>query len=286
MEPIPDPAARVQALAQGRADVVDPWPEEPVPGDPAARLVVGDGPGVTLLGFGMGRGSPFADRRVREAAALAIDRRLLVQEAMAGRAEPEGQIVPRGVFGHDPGLAELRRDPQAARRLLAEAGHGAGLETELWASSTAGAIARAVAAQLAAVGLRVQVHVLPWPEFREQVLSPGAQRPLLLRSVSSGTGDVADVLEGLFHTPDGQLGRGNIGGYSSPELDRLIGRAAHEVDVSERADLLHAAMRVLARDLPVVPLLARKRVYGVREGIEWRPRLDGRVLAQEMRPAS
>jgi hypothetical protein len=38
-------------------------------------------------------------------------------------------------------------------------------------------------------------------------------------------------------------------------------------------------------DLPLVPLVTPDDIYGVREGIEWRPRLDGRVLGAEVRRA-
>ena len=36
-------------------------------------------------------------------------------------------------------------------------------------------------------------------------------------------------------------------------------------------------------DLPLVPLVSPEDIYGVRQGIRWSPRLDGRVLAADVR---
>jgi ABC-type oligopeptide transport system substrate-binding subunit len=66
---------------------------------------------------------PFDDRRVRQAFALATDRAMLADVTLRGYAFPAtGGLVPPGMPGHSPGIG-LLYDPQAARRLLAEAGY-------------------------------------------------------------------------------------------------------------------------------------------------------------------
>ena len=51
----------------------------------------------------------------------------------------------------------------------------------------------------------------------------------------------------------------------------------------ERRENLQRCLRILSRDLPFIPLLVPHEIYGVRADLEWQPRLDGNVLAQEMR---
>ena len=95
-------AARLAALLAGHVDVI-----ETVPTQDAARLA--------------------KDARVRQAFSKAIDRRALIERLMDGYAVAAGQSVREGQFGYDPGIQPDVYDPEAARRLLAEAGFPHGL---------------------------------------------------------------------------------------------------------------------------------------------------------------
>ena len=69
---------------------------------------------------------PFDDLRVRRAFALATDRETLAHVALRGYTFPAmGGLVPPGMPGHSPTIG-LRYDPEAARKLLAEAGYPGG----------------------------------------------------------------------------------------------------------------------------------------------------------------
>jgi oligopeptide transport system substrate-binding protein len=87
----------------------------------AGDYVSGPEPGTYYVGFAADR-PPFDDRRVRRAFTLATDRETLADVAGRGYRFPAtGGFVPPGMPGHSPGVG-LPYDPEAARRLLAEAG--------------------------------------------------------------------------------------------------------------------------------------------------------------------
>lgn len=62
------------------------------------------------------------DVRVRQAISTTIDRQALVDRVMDGEGVPTGQFVPPGYFGHAPEIGVPKRDRDAARRVLGEAG--------------------------------------------------------------------------------------------------------------------------------------------------------------------
>ncbi len=66
-------------------------------------------------------------------------------------------------------------------------------------------------------------------------------------------------------------------------IDELIERSGQTLDTAQRRGLLQAAMRLAMEDLPLLPLWNRPLVYGVRDGIAWTPRQDGRPYARDIR---
>ena len=55
------------------------------------------------------------------------------------------------------------------------------------------------------------------------------------------------------------------------------------IPTRNRLGPLQRCLRIALDDLPLVPIASPEDIYGVREGIDWRPRLDGRVLGAEVR---
>jgi len=277
--PVASDAARAALVANGEADlVVFPeahWAEQPNPKD--FRLMKREGLAVTFLALVARPGSPFGDRQVRRAVARALDRTALAQDALSGLAVPIDQLVPRGVLGFMPDLQPARADAAGAAAILARA-NLKNRPLGLLAPAVHERVAREVALQLAAVGLTLEPKILPWKQFLEQL--PKAESEAEVRSVSSTTGDALDVLS-MLHTP-GAAAAPNHYGYSNPELDLLLEKAATTLDPADRVELLHRAMAIAREDAVLIPLLARYRLYALRRGLSWSPRLDGRVLAQHV----
>jgi oligopeptide transport system substrate-binding protein len=69
---------------------------------------------------------PFRDVRMRKALAKAIDRERIVRDVTRKGEIPATTIVPHGVPDYESPSSDLGFDPDAARRLMAEAGYGPG----------------------------------------------------------------------------------------------------------------------------------------------------------------
>lgn len=282
---LPDARSRAEAVPGGVADAVSRFPydrAEAAARSPSIRLVSATGLGVTMLGFSTAPPSPFADLRVRRAFALSVDRSTLLPDAVRRYAIPLDQFVPTGVFGHIPGRHAPRPDAAEARRLLDEAGFPPRGELRLTFADTHADVGQALVRQLGERGIRLVPEPLSQADF---VARFGTDPPqLFVMSWAAGTGDGSDLLEALFHSRGEGLGTANRFGYSRPELDALVSRAARNLDPASRRDALWAAFRLLDEDVPAVPLLLRASLYAVRADLEWTQRRNRRMRAVDFLP--
>lgn len=226
---------------------------------------------------------PFSDLRVRQALHLGLDREALVRDLLGGRGRPANQLVGPAVFGHDPKLPPVKRDLPQALRLLAAAGHANGFDLDL--EFRQGRRVDALVAQLAQLGIRARPRPQPFTELSARMIDD--QVALYYGGAMASTADASDLLDSLLHSrvADRSLGESNSIGYRNAQLDAFIESAARQNRKGDRRATLQRSLRLALADLPLVPLVIPEDIYGVRTGVEWRPRLDGRVLAWEVRRA-
>ena len=273
--------SRIESLRRGEVDLLlDVAPDEVRARPMGFRIVSRPGPAVDILRMRLD-GPPFADLRVRRAISLALDREQLVARLAGGYGSPAGQLVSRNVFGFDPELTAPARDLATARRLLAQAGYPDGFDTEL--EFRGDRQLDEVVRQLGEAGIRVQPRSRHWHELVQRVQQGKARFAYL--SLVSDSGEATDILESTLHSPDLARGFGesNVSPYSNPDLDRLIEQAAQTGELEERRLLLGSCLRMVAEDLPLIPLFERHLIWGLRDGVAWQPRADGRVLAVDLR---
>lgn len=283
---LPDEDRRAEAISRGAADIVCQYPPsrwEWGRAQPSMRMLATDGLQVVMLVFSVAKGSPFADLRLRRAAALAIDRARLVRDGLDSLGTPLDQPVPPVVLGYSATLPSMTPDPDASRRLLEEAGWSDVREVPVYTAQTYGSILRQLARQLEAVGIRVEPRVLPQGEFYEKLSSESL--PVAVFGWSASTGDASEALELLFHTPVRGLGRFNSFSYSSSRFDTLLEQAERASRPAERLGLLSHALAVLREDLPAVPLATLSDLYAVRTGLEWEPPSHRYLRAEDVRIA-
>ncbi|MBL8645337.1 MAG: hypothetical protein JNK21_15500, partial [Rhodospirillaceae bacterium] len=115
--------------------------------------------------------SPLKDVRVRRALNYAVDKEAIVANLLAGKAPVATQTAPVNAFGFDPTIPAYPYDPAMAKKLLAEAGYekGFAMVIELYAgnSSFAPLVYQKVASDLANVGVKMDVRMVPIPKYAQ-----------------------------------------------------------------------------------------------------------------------
>ena len=234
--------------------------------------------------------NPLRDIRVRQALSLAIDRQALADRAFDGQAIPATQLVPPGFGGYDDTLPVLPYDPAKAKQLLAEAGYPEGFGMTIACTNNRYVadekVCQVLGQMLERIGLRMKVETLPasmlFPRARPQI----NEWPLLFSGQSNSTSrDPTHTISLALHSFDGKgFGTSNRGGFSDPELDRMINAAIRRMD-DKREDALHAAMMKGIELGALIPLYVQTVVVATREGIAYEPRMDEQTVAQNARPA-
>ncbi|MFO7854620.1 MAG: ABC transporter substrate-binding protein [Paracoccaceae bacterium] len=237
---ISDPTAALAALMAGDVDAFPGYPSpETLPqleADPRFEVAVGSTEGETILATNNAR-PPFDDVRVRRAMAHAIDRQPIIDGAMFGVGTPIGtHFAP-----HHPAYVDLTdlypRDLDAARTLLAEAGHAEGFKAtlKLPPPSYARRGGELVAAQLREIGIELTIENVEWAQWLEQVFR-GKDYDLTIVSHT----EPMDI--GIYARPDYYFR------YDDTAFRSIIERLDATTDPEARNALLAEAQETLARD--------------------------------------
>jgi ABC-type transport system substrate-binding protein len=123
--PIPEANTRANALLSRQVDWVENPPPDmlPILTERGFTITSNGYPHIWPWQFSFAEGSPWLDRRVRQAANLAIDRASIEQLLGGNMVQAKGLLLPDDPAFGNPAFA-IRYDPEAAKQLLAEAGYG------------------------------------------------------------------------------------------------------------------------------------------------------------------
>ena len=240
--------------------------------------------GISTMYLGFQTQSPkLADVRVRRAVAHAIDRELLVRAKYDGLASVADSWIPAGHWADAGALPTQEFDPDRARALLDEAGFpdppGEAPRMRLVLRTTSErfrqSVARAIAAMLRKVGVDVDVR----PSEAATLIADLNRGRFELTLLQVPEVIEPHVLSWFFDSsriPGPQSEGANRWRYENAELDRLFERGRIEVEQDRRREAYEQAQRILARDLPVLPLWQPDIVAVVRRGSAFDVPRDGR----------
>jgi len=310
---IPAEPARVAALLAGDVDMVDNVPTvdiERLKSDDNLDLSQGVSNRVIYLHIDQWRdqspfvtdkdgnpldSNPLKDVRVRKALSMLINRPAIVERVMEGVAIPAGQLLPEGFFGRSPNLEPHAYDPEAAKKLLAEAGWGDGFGMTIHGPNDRyindAKIAEAIAQFMTANGLPTKVETMPKNVYFSRASKGADGKPefsFMLVGWGSGTGEASSPLKSLLatHDPSKGMGASNRGRHSNPEMDAALDEALSTVDDTKRAELLAKATDIgIGEDQGIIPLHYQVNTWATRKGLKYNPRTDERTIAYDLYPA-
>ena len=183
------------------------------------------------------RRGPLRDPRVRQAINHAVNVPEILRTVWNDRGVLAAGAIPPTLGGSDAGRNRYSFDTTEARRLLGAAGYPNGFAVQLWRSGTnveMGRVAQAIQAQLAAVGVRVEIVSRESASLREAVRKGDADMAVL--DWWADYPDADNFLFPLFHSTSFGPG-GNYSFYSDPVTDSLIMQARRTADQGAREAL-------------------------------------------------
>ncbi|MHB2165677.1 ABC transporter substrate-binding protein [Alsobacter sp. R-9] len=275
---IPENASRVAALLAGEVDIINELPAsaiKQVDASDRAKVMAVNGTRTFFVALNMDR-KPFNDPRVRKALNHAVDRKLIIDRILEGKATALNGVMSPDAFAFNDRLPEYRYDPEAARKLLAEAGYPNGIEFTIDTTGAFKSTAEAIAALLSRANIRAKVQV-----WEGAVISPmwatadkRAERDAYLTSWGNGALDPSDIMVPTLRTK----GRGNFAGFSNARVDQLLDAAETETDQARRADMYKEAQAIVNAEAPWIFLWLPQDLYGVSKRLKgWVPSADARI---------
>ena len=258
---IPDAAAAIPALLSGD---VQAFPNAPVAealdqikSDTRLKVVVGSTEGETILSMN-NKKAPFDNKLVRQAISYALNR----EEINAGAINGLGTPVGSHFAPHNPAYTDLTgtypHDLEKAKALLAEAGFADGFTAtiKLPPPPYARQGGEVIAAELAQVGINLEIIPLEWAQWLEQVFTGKDFDLTVISHVEPNDIDI-------YSRPDYYIG------YQNPEFNKVIQELDATADEAKRKALYGQAQKILAEDAPVGFLFQLPKV-GV-----WDAKLEG-----------
>ena len=248
---VPDSSTRLAMLRRGEVDLaylLDGPLAQDVKRDPNLKLAFSGGIGTFYLDFleQFDPKSPWHDKRVRQAASLAIDRKALNEAENLGASRLNGNIVPR-TFDFALPLEPDRYDVARAKRLLADAGYPSGFDAgDIYPWPPYTSLTEAIQGYLGAVGIRTKMRTMERAAFYSAYASKKLKGVCVC--ITAVYGNAASRIAELVPS----TGSFAYGGY--PDIDALYQQQARETDRKKREVLLHQIQQLLHERVRFAPI--------------------------------
>ena len=267
---VSDPNVRVMKLLRGEIDMLqnDLPPELFHLLRNRPEVIVQQIPGANFAYLGFNLEDPATgDLEVRHAVALSIDRGAIIRYLFIGAAREAQSLFPPDHWAGRADLVPYRYDPELARSLLKGLGydreHPLALVYKTSNDPFRVRLATLIQAQLAEVGIRVDLRSYDWGTYYDDVKSGRFQ----VYSLSWVGVKTPDIFRYAFHSasvpPDGA----NRGRYCSPRVDALLDRIAGLDDAERQIPLYAELQQILLDELPYVPLWYEDQIVATRQGL-------------------
>ncbi len=270
---IPDPATEFMMLKAKKLDIGSLSPLQLVKEidedfKRAYKIYERPSNGYTYLGFNL-RDKRFKDKRVREAIALAIDKKEIIDLLFFSHGKPcNGPFMP-GTSVYPKDFTPSKYNPKRAKELLKEAGYDKNNPLEFTLTTNTGNETRIYAAeiiqqQLLRVGVKMKIRTLEWQAFLNTVVFPRNFEAVLL---GWGLSLIPDAYS-IWHSDGDKKGGFNFVGYHNKEVDRLIKKSESLIDQREFAKNYKKIFKLIVQDYPYVFLYIPNSITAVNSKIK------------------
>jgi ABC-type transport system substrate-binding protein len=261
LKAVPQPSVQILQVQRGEADLLTDDPlaldYRRLKGDPRWRSRLFTVPSVATSYIWMDtQVPPFTNRLVRQAVAMAIDKKRIIAVATAGLGKVTGGVLPPLMPCYNPHLRTWPYDPARARKLLAQAGYPHGFKTTITANATAASqaiVEQVMQRDLARIGIKATIRIATGSTYTTMISTP--------KAVAIGdTGwtldfpDPSDFIDPILTSTAAVPGGSNFAFYRNPTVDALAAQADHTLNQTQRCTLYHRIEQIIVDDAPWVPL--------------------------------
>src|SRR5262245_1127057 len=203
----------------------------------------------------------FADKRVRQAIAHAINKKAIIDGLYGGTGLVAKEFQPPAMWGYNKDLKDFEYSPEKARDLLKQAGFPNGFSEITWQDGkkeplvfwympvsrpyypVPKEIGEAIGADLAKVGIKAQLQTVEWAVYLDK--RKNGQLPIYMIGWTGDNGDPDNFICYFYRNP----GPAREGYYSNPPLSDVLKRAAVSTNKDERAKLYRQAEQMIHDDV-------------------------------------
>ena len=197
------------------------------------------------------RREPFDDIRVRQAIAMSLNKDALIYGAMDGHAIATNTLITSGMLGYIPGFDPFPRNIDAARALLAEAGHPDGFSTSILVPEARAIHAQIIQADLREIGIHAEIDVVEFGRFWVDIEAHDFDL------VIPGWGYVALDPDLSLYSKYYSASEHNYGALNNPRVDELVIAGRLESDPARRHEIYQELERLAQNEAVYIPLYWR-----------------------------
>lgn len=274
---IKEPSARLAELRAGSIDfTVDIAPDQlsELQADSNLKEVRRPSFNVGYLAFNPAY-EPFQKKEVRQALAMAINRKAIVDSFWSGLANTDSHFTPPSMKEYqDANLGDYEYNPDKAKKLLADAGYPDGFPLELWYMPvsrpyypTPKPIAEAFAADLGAIGVNVTLNTKDWAAYLDdRHKAPGYQAFML-----GWTGDYGDP-DNFLYAHFGPGATTDLGDWKNERVFTLLDDARKATNEADRGKMYAEVDKILFEEAVRIPIVHSEPLLAQRQNVSgWAP---------------
>ncbi|MEM9247417.1 MAG: ABC transporter substrate-binding protein [Pseudomonadota bacterium] len=279
--PIPDTTVRLANLRAGDLDMLERLAATDVTsveGDGALAIERATSLGYQGITNNVGNGAraenPYGESAlVRQALSLAIDRSALNQVVFEGAFAPGNQPYSPASPWYNADFPVPERDVEAAKALLAEAGHADGVTIEVQVANNPvqTQVMQVVQAMAAEAGITIEIAA---KEFATLLADQSAGEYTASQVGWSGRVDPDGNIH-QFMTTGGGI---NDSKFSDPDMDTFLNEARLSTDPAVRKESYNAAIAMQQEEMPIIYLYHPVWIWALDAGVEgFTPYPDGMI---------
>ena len=272
---IPEQATQIAELISGGVDIIKAVPPDQmdvINKSGQARTVTSPILRTAMIQLdqaGRAGPNPFQDRRVREAANLAVDIDGIIKHVLNGLGDRTATTVNPMAFGFDPNVKPYKQDLAQAKKLLADAGFPNGLEVGFLRTQPVvepGLIQTSdtIVADLAKVGIRTKARMVGESGPFTNLIRDSKADPMF--EFSWGYYSIFDA-DAIFF--DVMTCNQPYSYYCNKAFDDLVIQGRSTLDTKRRAEIYAKAQKLIHDDAAYLFKWGLRGVWGLSNRIDY-----------------